>query len=219
MKQIHYWLLSLSVLGILNGWGQIVFENSAIQATATINDKELEADFNFTNNSKETIKIIRVKPSCTCTAAKLDTTDIPSGGKGQIHVTFKVGDRRGTQINTISVVTSDPSHSDTILRYIVTIPEVARFEPLFVYWAVLEKPQPKQLHMIVDPQHPLKILQVSSENPHFKVEWKMVKEGLEYLITVTPTQTKVPEKTVLKVETNLELPERRVLSAYAQIKG
>ncbi|MCQ2153689.1 MAG: DUF1573 domain-containing protein [Bacteroidales bacterium] len=51
-------------------------------------DGELVASFNVRNNSSEPVTIYSVVSSCGCTVASWTRESIPSGGSGQVEVTY-----------------------------------------------------------------------------------------------------------------------------------
>lgn len=198
--------------------GQIVFESKTVEKTAALMDEKLVAEYKYSNTGKSTVTILSLKASCNCTVGKLESNVIKPGASGVVTVTFPIGNRRGTLINTITVVTDDPAHSNAILRFLTMIPEAVHVEPQFLYWAHGDKPLPKQFKVTAPSSVPVHVLQVTSSNPLFKASVKTVKDGAEYVITVEPTQTKESAKTVLSIETDINVPQRSVVKAYAHIK-
>ena len=86
-----------------------------------------------------------MKPSCGCTTAALAKNDVAPGEKGEITATFKIGDRTGLQVKTITVETDDPKAPQTVLTFKATIAQMLEVQPNFVFWQANEPAQPKTI--------------------------------------------------------------------------
>lgn len=71
-------------------------------------------EFTFVNESKETILITGVKPSCGCTAANYTKTPIKPGEKGFVAATYNAGSA-GAFTKSIIVTTSDTTASKSLI--------------------------------------------------------------------------------------------------------
>ena len=67
--------------------------------------------FNFTNNGKETIRILSVKPSCGCTTPNWSKDEIKPGKKGFIIAEYNPRGRPGVFRKSLSVITNDNKRS------------------------------------------------------------------------------------------------------------
>jgi hypothetical protein len=212
--------LCVTVFGLAHGThAQLVFDSNSVEGTAALSDKKLVGEFKFKNTGHTTIKILSVKPSCECTIATLDKTAVGPGECGVIRATFNIGDRRGTNIKTIAVVTDDPAHSDAILRFVATVPDVVHIEPILVYWKAGEKPEPKKFKVKAGfTTMPVHLSQVSSSDPNFKTSVETVKDGAEYVVTITPVDTKSRGKATLRIQTDVAAPQWSEVKAYALVK-
>ena len=72
-------------------------------------------DFNFTNEGKKVLNILKVKTSCGCTTTKLDTKSYKKKKGGSITAVFNTRGRKGRQHKTITVITNDPRNPQITL--------------------------------------------------------------------------------------------------------
>lgn len=61
------------------------------------------------NTGGEVLEILRVRTSCSCTAAELPVRRLAPGGEAVLKVTFNAGDSPYSQA-TVSIATNDPAH-------------------------------------------------------------------------------------------------------------
>ncbi len=76
--------------------------------------------FKFKNIGDEDLEIIKVRPTCGCTAALLSAKVIKPGESGEIKVTFNAGSFRGKINKTVYVETNEPilkNKRDEVLIY------------------------------------------------------------------------------------------------------
>ncbi len=71
-------------------------------------------EFSFVNESKETIMITAVRPSCGCTAANYTKTPIKPGEKGFVAATYNAGSA-GPFTKSITVTTSDTTAPKSLI--------------------------------------------------------------------------------------------------------
>ncbi|MFD2908661.1 DUF1573 domain-containing protein [Flavobacterium ardleyense] len=68
--------------------------------------KPVTYEFNFVNNTKETILITSVRPACGCTAANYTKTPVKPGEKGMVAATFDAKSASPFQ-KTVTVMTNE----------------------------------------------------------------------------------------------------------------
>ena len=91
-------------------------------------------EFEIENTGSNELEIIKIKPSCGCTAVELPNKLIPPGKSTSLLVRLNLKVQRGPQDRTVLIETNDPDQPNTILRlvgesvYHVTVnPKVANF--------------------------------------------------------------------------------------------
>lgn len=82
--------------------------------------KEMEGKvshkFVFTNNSKKSIQILTVKPSCGCTTPDWSKKEVKPGKEGFIVAEYNPKGRPGVFRKSLSVVTSDNKRSVIFIK-------------------------------------------------------------------------------------------------------
>jgi hypothetical protein len=71
--------------------------------------------FVISNNGGDLLKILDVKASCGCTAAKPDLNELKPGESTNILVSFNSKGRKGPQTKTVTVTTNDPEKQSVSL--------------------------------------------------------------------------------------------------------
>lgn len=75
------------------------------------NKGKVSHKFSFTNNGKESIRILTVKPSCGCTTPNWSKDEIKPGKKGFIIAEYNPKGRPGVFRKSLSVITNDNRRS------------------------------------------------------------------------------------------------------------
>ena len=71
--------------------------------------------FDFTNEGKKTLKILKTKTSCGCTTTKLAVKEYKKKAGGSIEAVFNTRGRKGNQHKTITIISNDPKNPQIIL--------------------------------------------------------------------------------------------------------
>ena len=113
MKQLL--TLSFILFSFFNSFSQkseIVFETPEFNfGDIQENKGKVSHKFSFTNNSKESIRILTVKPSCGCTTPNWSKDEIKPGKKGFIIAEYNPKGRPGVFRKSLSVITNDNRRS------------------------------------------------------------------------------------------------------------
>ena len=83
-------------------------------------DGKVSHKFVFTNNSKKSIQILTVKPSCGCTTPDWSKKEVKPGKEGFIVAEYNPRGRPGVFRKSLSVVTSDNKRSLIFIKGKVT---------------------------------------------------------------------------------------------------
>lgn len=94
----------------------VVFETESYDFGTVKEGTNVEYRFVFTNNGKSTLKILKTKASCGCTATNPTKTELRKGESSDIQVIFNTSGRKGSQHKTITVITNDPNKSTIVLH-------------------------------------------------------------------------------------------------------
>lgn len=179
-------------------------------------DKAATAHFAFKNTGSEPVTIKRVVTSCGCTTAKLEKETYAPGESGEIEVKFTFGGRRGPQRKIISVTAADKQQWNLDLR--VWIHDPLTVAPSLVYWKAGTEPQGKVVKLTAAPGQPISVKGVKSSSPKFKTSLAEVKPGMEYALTVTPSDTAETTAAELTIETDTPQSAPRSYKVFARIK-
>ena len=113
MKQLL--TLSFILFSFFNSFSQkseIVFETPEYNfGDIQENKGKVSHKFSFTNNGKESIRILTVKPSCGCTTPNWSKDEIKPGKKGFIIAEYNPKCRPGVFRKSLSVITNDNRRS------------------------------------------------------------------------------------------------------------
>ena len=113
MKQLL--TLNFILFSFFNSFSQkseIVFETPEYNfGDIQENKGKVSHKFSFTNNGKESIRILTVKPSCGCTTPNWSKDEIKPGKKGFIIAEYNPKGRPGVFRKSLSVITNDNRRS------------------------------------------------------------------------------------------------------------
>tara|TARA_B100001287_G_C22459675_1_gene424431 strand:+ start:123 stop:494 length:372 start_codon:yes stop_codon:yes gene_type:complete len=111
----HLLTLSFILFSFFNSFSQkseIVFETPEYNfGDIQENKGKVSHKFSFTNNGKESIRILTVKPSCGCTTPNWSKDEIKPGKKGFIIAEYNPKGRPGVFRKSLSVITNDNRRS------------------------------------------------------------------------------------------------------------
>ena len=180
------------------------------------------ADFKFTNKSDKPVTIAKCDPNCSCMKVQISAGKLKyaPGESGMIRATFEIGNLMGKQEKTIGLwLENDPPNTPSIrLDLRIDIPILVLLEPKSVLWSIDAKLEPKTIHIVMPEGKPIRVTKVTGSLNSFRYELKMVEEGRKYDLIVSPLETKVASMSVIRIETDCEIPKHRVQQAFAQVR-
>lgn len=94
----------------------ILFETESYDFAKVTSGTNVEYSFKFTNTGKSTLKILKSKASCGCTATDPVKTELKKGESSEIKIVFNTAGRKGNQHKTITVITNDPDKPVIVLH-------------------------------------------------------------------------------------------------------
>jgi len=210
--------LLLSLFLTVPAFAQLKWDTLEQSLKAKPGDREIVANYRFTNTGTTPITIDNVHTSCGCTTAALTKNEYAPGESGQIVARMDIGSRTGHQEKSILVTTKQSPKTPTVLRLIADIPVAIVMNPSFVMWALGETPTSKTIDIKVTDGFPMKVLKIDSDNPEIKVEVSEVHPGVELEVHVTPKDTSRPEMATLLIRTNYPSDNPQTYYAYAKVK-
>src|SRR5205814_8505247 len=141
----HLSAFTLSIVLCLTARAGLKWDQTSIELHPAATDKQAIGHFKYQNTGDKPVRFKSVRTSCGCTAAQTQKEEVPPGEKGEITATFKIGDRTGTQVKTVTVQTDDPANVTTVLTLKAVIPQELEINPTFVLWGKGEAPNPKTI--------------------------------------------------------------------------
>jgi hypothetical protein len=139
---------------------ELTWKSVQVDLEATLEDKELKAQFPFKNEGTETVTFKEIKSTCGCVSMTVSNQVVPPGASGEVNVVFRPEYRVGVQKRPIMVEFDDAGHSRKALYLAVHLPEVLRAEPIALKWERNEKLEPKTATIVTDEKFPVKSLRV-----------------------------------------------------------
>jgi hypothetical protein len=184
----HIFVFTLSIVICAAARAELKWEQIAVELHPAAGDKEAVGHFKYQNTGSKPVRFKSVHTSCGCTAAQTQKDEVPPGEKGEITATFKIGDRTGTQVKTVTVDTDDPVNATTVLTLKAVIPQELEINPSFVFWGQGEVPKPKTIVVRAGKNFPVKQLKVTSSSPDFETKVEQTGNG-QFKIDIQPRDT------------------------------
>ncbi|HXX41601.1 MAG TPA: DUF1573 domain-containing protein [Chthoniobacterales bacterium] len=208
--------LILSVFLCASARAELKWEQTTLEVHPAFGAKQAVGYFKYENAGKTPVIINLVHASCGCTAAHALRNPIDPGEKGEITVTFNIGDRKGTQIRDVTVQSSDPDHgraTTTLLLKAVIAPPL-EVQPALVYWNGGEDPRPKTI-MVKAAKGTVNSIKVTVSDPAFQAGFEPVGDS-EFKIKVQPKQTAKPDRATITIQAE---GSPKIFSATAIVTG
>ena len=184
----HIFVFTLSIVICAAARAELKWEQTAVELHPAAGDKEAIGHFKYQNTGSKPVRFKSVHTSCGCTAAQTQKDEVPPGEKGEITATFKIGDRTGTQVKSVTVDTDDPVNATTVLTLKAVIPQELEINPSFVFWGQGEVPKPKTIVVRAGKNFPVKQLKVTSSSPDFETKVEQTGNG-QFKIDIQPRDT------------------------------
>ncbi|MDZ4404861.1 DUF1573 domain-containing protein [Prosthecobacter sp.] len=200
-------LLALASSAIAHA--ELTLDVSAIELKPKPEDEEVETTFKFRNKGGKTVKILGLESACSCLSAELDKAEYKPGEVGTGHASFKVSTFIGRHEKSVTVSTDDPKQPEWQVNFILDVPAVVDIKPKTLEWFIGDTPGSKSSLVRFTGDEPMKIIKVTPIRDNVNFDWKELKEGREYLVTVTPKSTQDVTMSALKIETSSSIAKYR----------
>lgn len=198
MKKISALLaatLFLSITATVHAASQIVAPEPNFNFGSIVQGEKLYHSFSIKNNGDTPLSILRMVPSCGCTAANASSPVIQPGKSGEIKIVFDSTNFSGKVTKNIAVETNDPKTPSYTLTLNGTIVEEIQITPRQVSLGQIKVGNPARAAVTLTNRgnKPLKILSAKAQIPQITAEIgkKQLKTGESGTIeiTVTPKPT------------------------------
>ncbi len=208
--RIFAFTLSIFVCAIARA--ELKWEQTSVELHPAPADKEAVGHFKYQNTGSQPVRFKSVHTSCGCTVAQSQKEEVPPGEKGEITATFKIGDRTGTQVKSVTVQTDDPVNATTVLTLKAVIPQQLEINPTFVSWGQGEALKPKSIVVRASKDFPVKQLKVTSSSPDFQTNVEQTGNG-QFKIDIQPSDTSRNMAATLTIQ-----PEGSTKTFYAMAR-
>jgi hypothetical protein len=201
---------------------ELRFSELQKEVHAEADAESVTVEFHFTNPDDKPLTIRKYDSGCSCIGLRVkdDKLRYAPGESGVLQADFKVGNYAGTVDKVIALwLDVDPdSQPSARLMVRVHIPVLVEIEPKTLRWDLNGDAGPQFIRIRMKEGHPAKITAVTSSSPAFKTELMTIKDGMQYDLWVTPTQTDSPGLGILRIETDNPSPKHRLHQAFALIR-
>ena len=216
----HFFVGILSIMVCASVRAELKWDQTSLELHPGMGDKEAVGHFKYQNMGKAPVRFKSVRTSCGCTAAQSQKEEVPPGEKGEVTATFKIGDRTGTQIKTVTVETDEQAKPiTTILTLKAVLPEMLTLRPNFVYWTAGEEAKPKTITARAGKDFPAKNLTVTSSNPDFLTKVEPGNANGEWKINIQPKQTSRAMASALTIRPDYPKESPKMFYANASVTG
>lgn len=194
---------------------ELVFEQRILELPATPGLHEVSGVFRFQNTGREDVTIRKVRTSCGCTSAKLEKMTYAPGEKGEIATTFRFGFAKGKLRKLLSVELADATEIPLEIHTLVLVPISAK--PTLVFWRQGSEAGTKRVSIGLQPNLPMRVDSVVSDNPAF--ETKLTEEGDgRYALEVTPHSTSEKSSGQITIKTDYPPENPATVTIYARVR-
>lgn len=202
--------------------GYLSFENKTVEVTLEPAATSARIRFPFQNNTEKPIEIAKHASPCSCISAsfKGDKKTYLPGEAGELEAVFKVGSFNGTISKQVVIWQKgdDEAKPSIILTANITIPELLSIEPRTLNWEAGKTAAPASYKITVNHKDPVRITGVVTTNNNFSTELKVIREGKEYEVVVSPLQTTETSFGIIKITSDSSIPRYRLTQAFAYVR-
>lgn len=218
LRLFHFfWILCAATAA--RGQG-LVFPAERVVVKAQPDEDIVRAEFAFTNKGAGEARVLSVVSGCQCLEAEAPDGPIAAGAAGKVVGVFKVGAFQGLVEKQMAArVRDDAGERDVVLTVAVEVPEVLRVEPGTLVWEAGGAPDPKEFTLKVIWPEKVNLKAIECSRDEFTITSKVIEEGKEYRITVTPKSTPQPMLGLVQFRTDSRFEKYRDPMAFLHVKA
>jgi hypothetical protein len=142
------------------------------------------------------------------------------GESGMIRAEFNMGNFSGTVDKMVVLwLNNDPTDKPSLtLTVRVHIPVLVVLEPKTLKWDLNGNGEPQTIHITMKYEKPIRVTSVSASSEAFKHELKIIEEGKNYDLVVTPLDIKTPTLGIFRIETDCQIEKHRIQQVFATVR-
>ena len=130
-------------------YAELLFECEVLECEIPQSQSQYKFSFKFKNVSSNSIRILSVKSSCSCTVATLEENIYKPNESGEIKGIFNIGNRQGLQEQEIIVHTDSVSQSLIKLRLKINLLDDYEINPRLLYWERATESVSKEVTLVI----------------------------------------------------------------------
>ena len=198
---LSFWVTSHTVLAAMKSFAialflfaacfnylsaQLVFEQTTIEHTASVEESKFVAVFKFHNQGDSVVEVMEPSSSCGCTVPRLEKSSYEPGETGQISAVFSYGTRSGLQRKSVTVPTSAGAHR---LELVVEIPLRYSLDVRLLHWQKSSDDlQSKEATFEFHVDRPVELISQTLGESAYAYEIKSDPETGRFVVSVRPTE-------------------------------
>ena len=210
------------VLTSLSHGAGLDFTATLKEVNAPADAKKVTVDFEFTNHTDKTVKVIKYDAACSCMAVTIKEGKLSyaPGESGVVRADFEMGNFSGTVDKTVALwLDDDPADKPSVtLTTRVHIPVLVALEPKTLKWDVDGDASPQTIRITMNHSDPISVKKVTTSSTTFQHELKTITEGKLYELIVTPGEISTPGLAIMRIETDCAIERHRIQQAFAQVR-
>ncbi len=213
--------LGMVLASLAHGAG-LDFTATLKEIEAPSDARKVTADFEFTNRSNKTVKVVKYDAACSCMAVgiKDGKLDFAPGESGLLRADFEMGNFSGTVDKSVALwLDDDPPEKPSItLTVRVHIPVLVALEPKTVKWDVGADATPQTIRITMNHDEPIRVKGVTSSSKAFRFDLKTIDDGKLYELVVTPEEMSTPCLAIMRIETDCAIERHRLQQVFAVVR-
>lgn len=196
-------------------YAELLFECEVLECEIPQSQSQYKFSFKFKNVSSNSIRILSVKSSCSCTVATPEENIYKPNESGEIKGIFNIGNRQGLQEQEIIVHTDSVSQSLIKLRLKINLLDDYEINPRLLYWERATESVSKEVALVI--RNPEWVLSnIKYDKNKFTVN--VVRNKDKYVIIVKPVSPEIAIRDLLKISLENKSHETKTFALHALVK-
>ena len=196
-------------------YAELLFECEGLECEIPQSQSQYKFSFKFKNVSSNSIRILSVKSSCSCTVATPEENIYKPNESGEIKGIFNIGNRQGLQEQEIIVHTDSVSQSLIKLRLKINLLDDYEINPRLLYWERATESVSKEVTLVI--RNPEWVLSnIKYDKNKFTVN--VVRNKDKYVIIVKPVSPEIAIRDLLKISLENKSHETKTFALHALVK-
>lgn len=196
-------------------YAELLFECEVLECEIPQSQSQYKFSFKFKNVSSNSIRILSVKSSCSCTVATPEENIYKPNESGEIKGIFNIGNRQGLQEQEIIVHTDNVSQSLIKLRLKINLLDDYEINPRLLYWERATESVSKEVTLVI--RNPEWVLSnIKYDKNKFTVNVVRYKD--KYVIIVKPVSPEIAIRDLLKISLENKSHETKTFALHALVK-